>query len=104
MYGSWINLMMLAAESQQVIWLRMMRLAACGASRARCGVAIGCCRTDLESDHYNCLPGDPHFSSPLGGEEGAQHVSVGKVRGSRFLQLIHRFPPLLPPSPSAPPS
>ena len=31
MYGSWINLMMLAAESQQVIWLRMMRLAAGGA-------------------------------------------------------------------------
>jgi hypothetical protein len=31
MYRSWINLMMLAAESQQVIWLRTMRLAAGGA-------------------------------------------------------------------------
>jgi hypothetical protein len=31
MYRSWISLMMLAAESQQVIWLRMMRLAAGGA-------------------------------------------------------------------------
>ena len=31
MYRSWINLMMLAAESQQVIWLRMMRLTAGGA-------------------------------------------------------------------------
>jgi hypothetical protein len=31
MYKSWINLMMLAAESQQVIWLRSMRLAAGGA-------------------------------------------------------------------------
>ena len=30
MYRSWINLMMLAAESQQVIWLRTMRLAAGG--------------------------------------------------------------------------
>lgn len=28
MHRSWINLMMLAAESQQVIWLRTMRLAA----------------------------------------------------------------------------
>jgi hypothetical protein len=31
MYRSWINLMMLAAESQQVIWLRTMRLATGGA-------------------------------------------------------------------------
>jgi len=31
MYRSWINLLMLAAESQQVIWLRTMRLAAGGA-------------------------------------------------------------------------
>jgi hypothetical protein len=31
MYRSWINLVMLAAESQQVIWLRTMRLAAGGA-------------------------------------------------------------------------
>ena len=31
MYRSWINLMMLAAESQRVIWLRTMRLAAGGA-------------------------------------------------------------------------
>ena len=31
MHRSWINLMMLAAESQQVIWLRTMRLAAGGA-------------------------------------------------------------------------
>ena len=30
MYRSWLNLMMLAAESQQVIWLRTMRLAAGG--------------------------------------------------------------------------
>ena len=30
MYRSWINLMMLAAESQQVIWLRTLRLAAGG--------------------------------------------------------------------------
>jgi hypothetical protein len=30
-YRSWINLMMLAADSQQVIWLRTMRLAAGGA-------------------------------------------------------------------------
>ena len=31
MYRSWIDLMMLAAESQQVMWLRTMRLAAGGA-------------------------------------------------------------------------
>ena len=30
MCRSWINLMMLAAESQQVIWLRTMKLAAGG--------------------------------------------------------------------------
>jgi hypothetical protein len=30
LYRSWIDLMMLAAESQQVIWLRTMRLAAGG--------------------------------------------------------------------------
>jgi len=30
MFQSWVNLMMLAAESQQVIWLRTMRLAAGG--------------------------------------------------------------------------
>ena len=30
MYRSWINLMMLAAESQQVIWLRTIRFAAGG--------------------------------------------------------------------------
>ncbi len=35
MYRSWMNLMMLAAESQQVIWLRMMRLAAGGALAKR---------------------------------------------------------------------
>jgi hypothetical protein len=31
MHRSWINLMMLAAESHQVIWRRAMRLAAGGA-------------------------------------------------------------------------
>ncbi len=35
MYRSWINVMMLAAESQQVIWLRTMRLAAGGAGAKR---------------------------------------------------------------------
>jgi hypothetical protein len=34
MFRSWISLMMLAAESQQVIWLRTMRLAA-GGSKAQ---------------------------------------------------------------------
>jgi hypothetical protein len=36
MYRSWINLMMLVAESQQVIWLRTMRFAAGGAKAQRC--------------------------------------------------------------------
>ena len=31
MYRPWLKLMMLAAESQQVMWLRTMRLAAGGA-------------------------------------------------------------------------
>jgi hypothetical protein len=31
MYRSWMSLLMLAAESQQVMWLRAMRLAAGGA-------------------------------------------------------------------------
>ena len=35
MYRSWVNLMMLAAESQQVIWLRTLRLAAGGAYAER---------------------------------------------------------------------
>ena len=35
MHRSWINLMMLAAESQQVIWLRTMRLAVGGAKAER---------------------------------------------------------------------
>lgn len=31
MYGPWFNLMMLGVESQQVIWLRLMKLAGGGA-------------------------------------------------------------------------
>lgn len=35
MFRSWYNLTMLAAESQQVIWLRSMKLAAGGAKAER---------------------------------------------------------------------
>lgn len=35
MYRSWINLMILAGESQQVIWLRTMKLAAGGVQAER---------------------------------------------------------------------
>ena len=35
MYRSWLNLMMLAAESQQVIWLRTMKLTAGGTKAKR---------------------------------------------------------------------
>jgi hypothetical protein len=35
MFKSWFNLAMLAAESQQVVWLRTMKLAAGGAKAKR---------------------------------------------------------------------
>jgi hypothetical protein len=35
MYKSWLNMMMLAGEAQQVIWLRTMKLALGGAKAER---------------------------------------------------------------------
>ena len=39
MYRSWVNLMLLAAESQEVIWLRTLKLAA-GGSKAESEVYL----------------------------------------------------------------